>query len=254
MAKHPGSKSQPIKKDSPMNGAMKFFLVSCVAELYLLVVRRFYIFGNIDQVLMWDGYLRYILFLGAALAAAGVVLTCLWCKRRSRRRLAVGILSSGVFLSVTSLLIRRYAGSAVTFLCVLVPVVMLMGILWSLYDRECAWSLTILGAGLIVLWCCRKGLDNVYWDVSIKVCAGIFVLVLLAVVLLVRKVSQNGGTLGKLQILPAGADCVPIYFASGISALAVVLSLFNSAVAYYAMWALAVVIFALAVYYTVKQL
>ena len=31
-------------------------------------------------------------------------------------------------------------------------------------------------------------------------------------------------------------------------------ALFSSVVAYYAMWALAIVVFALAVYYTVKQL
>lgn len=58
--------------------------------------------------------------------------------------------------------------------------------------------------------------------------------------------------LGKL--LPADADLMPIYAAAGLSAVAVVLGLFSAAVAYYAMWALGIVVFALAVYYTVKQL
>ena len=43
-------------------------------------------------------------------------------------------------------------------------------------------------------------------------------------------------------------------FSWRLSAAAVVLGLFSAAVAYYAMWALGVVVFALAVYYTVKQL
>ncbi len=47
---------------------------------------------------------------------------------------------------------------------------------------------------------------------------------------------------------------MPIYAAAGLSAVAVVLGLFSAAVAYYAMWALGIVVFALAVYYTVKQL
>ena len=41
MAKNPNKKVAP--KDEPMNGAMKFFLAGCVAELYLLILRRFYI-------------------------------------------------------------------------------------------------------------------------------------------------------------------------------------------------------------------
>ena len=56
------------------------------------------------------------------------------------------------------------------------------------------------------------------------------------------------------KLLPADADLMPIYAAAGLSAAAVVLGLFSAAVAYYAMWALGIVVFALAVYYTVKQL
>lgn len=47
MAKNPNKKVAP--KDEPMNGAMKFFLAGCVAELYLLILRRFYI--NADSEL-----------------------------------------------------------------------------------------------------------------------------------------------------------------------------------------------------------
>ena len=49
MAKNPNGKSKQVKNDAPMNGAMKFFLTGCVAELYLLVVRRFYINGTAVQ-------------------------------------------------------------------------------------------------------------------------------------------------------------------------------------------------------------
>ena len=40
MANNPNKKVSP--KDEPMNGAMKFFLAGCIAELYLLILRRFY--------------------------------------------------------------------------------------------------------------------------------------------------------------------------------------------------------------------
>ena len=39
-----------------------------------------------------------------------------------------------------------------------------------------------------------------------------------------------------------------------LSIVALVVALFSSTITYYTMWALAIVVFALAVYYTVKQL
>ena len=48
MAKNPNKKVAP--KDEPMNGAMKFFLAGCVAELYLLILRRFYINADSEPV------------------------------------------------------------------------------------------------------------------------------------------------------------------------------------------------------------
>ena len=55
-------------------------------------------------------------------------------------------------------------------------------------------------------------------------------------------------------MLTAGADPLPVYLACGLSVAALAVALFSSTIAYYAMWALAIVVFALAVYYTVKQL
>ena len=49
MAKNPNKKAKALQKDEQMNGAMKFFLAGCVAELYLLIIRRFYI--NADSEL-----------------------------------------------------------------------------------------------------------------------------------------------------------------------------------------------------------
>ena len=49
MAKNPNRKGRASRKrDEPMNGAMKFFLAGCVAELYLLIIRRFYVNADSD--------------------------------------------------------------------------------------------------------------------------------------------------------------------------------------------------------------
>ena len=56
------------------------------------------------------------------------------------------------------------------------------------------------------------------------------------------------------KLLPAKADPLPVYVACGLSLAAMVIVLFSSTAAYYVMWALAIIVFGLAVYYTVKQL
>ena len=83
---------------------------------------------------------------------------------------------------------------------------------------------------------------------------GLFLLALVAAALLTRKVKQSGGKLGKFQFLPAKANVTAVYVSCGLSLVAVATVLVNTTIAYYALWLLAAVVFALAVYYTVKQL
>jgi hypothetical protein len=255
MSKNPNSRPKQTKRDEPMSGAMKFFLAGCVAELYLLILRRFYVNGTLEQVVAWDRYLNYFLYGGLAILAVGLLLVLVWRKQaKTRWATAWWISGAGAFLTVASGLIRVYYSSALTLLCIVVPVVMLLGILWSLYDRECAWALSILGFSLIALWVCRRGMGSQYLGTTVKIGAGVCLVLLAAIAFLARQADQNGGMLGKLRVLPADADVLPVYVACGLSFLALASAFVSVTVAYYAMWALAIVVFALAVYYTVKQL
>ena len=247
MPKHPNSKSKQVKRDEPMNGAMKLFLAGCVAELYLLIIRRFYVKSpDIVKILWYDCYLWVLLGVGAAILVAGVVGGLLLRGDKKKRTIAWCVAAAGAFLGGAAGLIRWNA-STLTLLTVVVPVVMALGVLWNLYDRECALSLTILGASLIALWICRKQMYSMFLGTYVKIFAVVYILVLLAVALLTKQ--------GKLKkLLPAKADPLPVYVACGLSAVAMLGALFNATVAYYAMWALAIVVFGLAVYYTVKQL
>ena len=124
---------------------------------------------------------------------------------------------------------------------------MLLGILWSLYDRECALALTILGITLVILWICRRAGSSQYYGIYVKAVAVIYLVAAAAVALLTKQ--------GKLRkLLPANADTLPVYIACGLSVAAIAAGLVSATVAYYVMWILAIVVFALAVYYTVKQL
>ncbi len=247
MPKNPNTKrAKPIKGSEPMNGAMKFFLAGCVAELYLLIVRRFYVNGTLEQVVAWDSYLKVFAGIGLAVLVLGLILAVVGKADQKKKLIGWSILAAGAFLGLSSFLIQRNM-SVLTLLTVVVPVVMLLGVIWSLYDRECALSLTILGTSLIALWVCRRELSSMYLGTYVKVAVVLYILLLAAVVYLVKS-----GKLSKL--LPASADPLPVYVACGLSVVALAVALISTPAAYYAMWALAVVVFALAVYYTVKQL
>ena len=249
MPKNPkNGRSKPVKRDEPMTGTMKFFLVCCVAELYLLLIRRFYINADseLQRIAWFDTYLWVLAGAGAVILAVGVALSLLWRADKRKRVLGWGVTGVGLFAAAAALLVR-WNMSTLTLLVVVVPVVMLLGILWSLYDRECALSLTILGVSLIVLWVCRRVLSSVYLGLYVKIAAAVYLVLLAAVVYLTKN-----GKLGRL--LPPKADPLPVYVACGLSIAAIAVALVSSTIACYAMWALAMVVFGLAVYYTVKQL
>ena len=248
MAKNPNSKAKkPVKRDEPMTGAMKFFALGCIAELFLMIVRRYYVNGYAEQQIAWyDVYLKNLILVGVAVLVVGVVLSYLWRRNKKTRFYGWAIAGLGAFVAAASALVL-WNMSSLTFLSTLVPVIMVLGIVWNLYDRECALSLTLLGISLFMLWVCRRQLTSIYLGTIVKVAV-----VALIVALIVIAVLTKQGKLTKL--LSAKSQPTPVYVACGLSVLALAASLLSTVVAYYAMWALAIVVFGLAVYYTVKLL
>lgn len=247
MAKNPNRKTKPVKKDDAMTPAMKFFLAGCVAELYLLIVRRYYINGSLQQVVAWDSYLVIFAWIGIAVLALGAVLSFLWKAAKKKRVIGWSVAAAGAFLAFVSFLIHWNMG-VLAYLTVIVPVVMVLGILWSLYDRECALALTVLAAALIAVWVCRHSGASMYVGTLVKGAVILYIVVLLALIVLVKSKKLPA------LLLPAKADPQPVYVACALSIAALAAALINTTIAYYAMWVLAAVVFALAVYYTVKQL
>ena len=248
MAKNPNKKVSP--KDESMNGAMKFFLGGCVAELYLLLLRRFYINADSDlvRIAWYDHHLWTLAGIGVGVLVVGVIgaLALRGGAKKQKAAWAWVLAAAGAFVGVATVLVR-WNMATLSFMTVAVPVVMLLGILWALYDRECALALTVLGASLFALWGVRRYGSSMYVGTTVKVCVVIYLVLLAALAVLTKN--------GKLsKFLPPKADKLPVYAACGLSALALLVSLLGGGISYYAMWGLAAVVFALAVYYTVKQL
>lgn len=248
MSKNPDKRAKSVKRNEPMNNAMKFFLAGCVAELYLLVIHRFYINADSDiqRIAWYDSYLWTLVGVGAAVLVVGAVCTCLWRHNRKRIPAGLAITGAGVYIAAVAGLIR-WNMSFMTLLMVVVPVVMLLGILWSLYDRECALALTILGVTLIVLWVCRRALSSVVVGTYVKMAVAVYVLILVGLLVQLKRQKLD-------KLLPAQADPLPVYVACVLSFVSIAAAVINSVAGYYAIWVLAIVVFGLAVYYTVKQL
>ena len=226
MAKNPNGKS--MKRDNSLYGATLFFLAACLAEFYLLVLRKYYIHGDVvTEALVWYDRLLIFAGLGAAVLLVGVILSVLW-KADERKRLFGWALSAlGAFFAVGSMLARIYVEPAVTLLSVVVPVLMVLTVIWAFYDRECSVALTALCGTMILLWVCRRLFNSLTMGVPVKVLSVVYVLLLAGVCWLAKNKK-----LGRL--LPVGADLMPIYAATGLSAVAVVLALFSATVANYA--------------------
>lgn len=255
MPKKHENPEQRKKNQSSLNGALKYFLGGCVAELYLLVVRKYYVNGTVDQVPVWDDYLRYLLYFGVALAVAGAALMYVWRKGETwKKNTAWAVLAAGLFLAVGNAILRFVYPTGSMIMSVLVPAVMFLGILWCLYPRECFYSLGVLAAGIMAAWVCRKGAGTVYWGTPVLIGACVFLVLLACVALLGRKAQQGGGMLSSWRAMPVGGNYTVIYASCAVSAAATVISLISSAAGYYAIWAVALAVFALAVYYTVKEL
>ena len=251
------------RKSEPWHGITRALLLGCLAELYLLLIHKYYIYGDLDAVLAWAKYLQrkpwpqlsVAIWLGLGVTVLGAALLLALRKRRGWKRSLAGIvLEVGVFLLLSGVLVGRFHASPIPLLAVAVPAAALMSIFWYLYERECAWALLVLGLDLAALWVCRKGIGNAYWHGKVIAGAVVFLLCLAVLASLTAKLRRSGGRLGKLRLLGESFDALPIYAACGVAAATTAAALVSAAAAYYCMYGVAVLLFALAVYYAIRQL
>ena len=125
MAKNPNKKVSP--KDEPMNGAMKFFLASCVAELYLLILRRFYINADseLTRIAWYDHYLWTLAGIGAGVLAVGVIAALVLRSSAKKQKSAWILAAAGAFVGAATALVR-WNMATLSFMTIVVPVIMLL--------------------------------------------------------------------------------------------------------------------------------
>ena len=256
MAKKPIRKKNDGAKNPAMTAATKIFAAGAAAEIYLLAIYHYYVRGSIGQVLAWhDIYLPMLPWAGLLVLAVGFALMYIGSRENVRKQQAARILIfAGVFVAVTAPMVRAWYTAALTPMCVVVPGLMILGIAWFLYDRECVYALAVLCSAALMLWICRECLPVPVQRLPVRVVAALWLVLAGAAAVLLKKIKADGGVFRKVRILPEKADYVLLYAALGVSAALVLAGMLAPVLAYYAMWAAAAAIFAVAVYYTVQQL
>jgi hypothetical protein len=256
MASNHNKKKSAGKNNPAMKIATRIFAAGACAEIWLLAVYRYYVRGSIGEVLAWhQKYLPALPWVGLAMVVIGLLLLFVGKKDCAKKTAAARILvGAGVFVAVTTPLIRVWYTTALTPLCVLVPGLMILGIAWCLYDRECVYALAVLCSAAMMLWICRECLPVPARQMIGRGLAVAWLVVAAAAALLLKQVRRADGMFREMRLLPVSANYALIYVALGVSAVLVVAGMLGAVLAYYALWVAAVAIFAVAVYYTVQQL
>lgn len=234
-----------------MNCAVLLLTLGLIAEWYLLLADRFYARGTMYQVVAWYDYLGVMRWVGLAALIAGAVMFASRGKNPKLKTPGVILGGVGAFFAFTSFCMRLYHPVSVTVMCVFVPVLLILGIVYLFYQTEFSVQATALAMGLgALVLLSRSG------SAAVKACAALAlagIAVLVAGTLLAKK---NGG------VLALGRYSFPLFSAKtdyrltlGVPALCFVLvlaALFAPGIAFYATWTLGVVTFVLAVHYTIK--
>lgn len=240
------------KNNRSLNCALSLFTAGFVAEFYFLLINQYFIKGTVSQVVAASYFLEGVVWFGLVLAVVGLAL--IFLRKNPTRFVSAGrwLLVLGVFLTLSSQLMLKFYPAGTTAMCILVPVLMLLSVVFLLYQREFAvqaLSLTLTIAAVALL---NRGatVSTGLMYLLVGVCA----LVILALCALVFAAQKNGGALRGEQLFPAKADYRLMYGAAVFGLLLIVLSVAVAGASYWALWAGAIPLFALAVWYTVKLL
>lgn len=253
MAKKPNDKraERKARSERNMNLAVALLAIGFVAEFYLLILQNYFVKGTVARVVAIASYLEKMVWVGFAAAAAGLVLLALRGKRARLRKLGGWLLGCGVFFALSSLLMRYIYPAGTTAMCVLVPVLMILGIICLLYPAEFSVQAAALAMAIAALALLSRSSSP-----RVKLCAALAlagIALLFAFTLAVRK---NKGVLGaggrNLRVFAASANYRLILAVLAVCFAFVLAAFFAGGAAYYGVWVLAVAAFALAVYYTIK--
>lgn len=255
MAKKPISQKRADREkqeNQALQRVFNVFLLGIAAECYLFIVYRNYIMGTPDSLLIWHSILRWGMLVGLVLLAAGAAVA--WIKR-TQPKLRTGMVLMaviGLFLMVSGWIMTSFYDKGVTTMCILVPVLTLLGLVFFLFQHECFLSTIAMAGALFTIWVCGSGLDSASWRIPVIVGSVAAVVILAVLAALTRRIQKDDGKFRGLRIFTPECDYRVVYGVLAVSAVAILAVLLLPAAGYYLLWVLGILLFAEMVYYTTK--
>lgn len=239
------------REQEALNRVFTLFLVGLAAECYLLLLYNKFAHGMVQEIATFSYVLEYAVYAGLAAVIVGIVLT-VWKWKEPTRQIGLWVLGIGAFFALTSKLSLEIYPKGTDFLCVLVPILTVLGLVYCLFQRECFFNVTVLSGAIFTLWLCRRGLGTLNWNTKVTV-GGIVVLIGLAAAgALLWYLRKENGQWHGFQIFAKDCDYRVIFATLAVAFAAILLALLLPATAFYTMWILGIALFGLAVYYTTK--
>ena len=199
MAKNNDKRAERMARSNRnVNRAITVLMAGVIAEFYLLMVNNYYVKGGVGQVLTMMTVLQVIDYIGCALFGAGLVV---WLMRKKWTRFAPAapwLLCIGFFFAVSSILMLKVYPQGTTMMCVIVPVVMLIGIVFLLYPREFSVQAVGLTASLMAMYLIHRGSGSDTWGGIVTGCSILAICVVAVLGVAVFKAGKNDGKLKKL--------------------------------------------------------
>lgn len=257
------TKKKPISKkhadrdkaeSRTLNRVYYVFLLGLAAECYLFMVYRGYAWGTIKSVLAWDTVLRAAIWVGLAALVVGAVGAYLKRQDQKLRNIMTWVAGVGAFFFASSWISTHFFndGLGVTAMCILVPIVSVLALIYLLYQHECAISTVILAGAMFSVWLRSASAGSEAWRLPVLAGCAVVVVGLLAVLYLVNMAQKKEGKLFGLRVFSIECDYRVVYAVVAAAAVAVLLAACAASIAYYLMWVLGVLLFAELVYYTTK--
>jgi len=256
MAKNSNKRTQRAAKNNrSIEHATSLLTAGFLAEFYLLMVNNYFVKGTVDQLVAAADFLQVLVYVGTALVGAGVALLCLHKKSGEKfGKIKWWLLVSGVFFTLSSELMLKVYPQGTTAMCIIVPVITVMGIIFLMFPREFSTEAVALASTIAVMILTNKGAGSDYWGGIVKAVA-IAVLALIVVISAVTiSARKNDGAIGSVQLYGAKTNYSMLCIVMALCVIAIVAVLCMSSLAYYGIWAASILAFALAVYYTVKMM
>ncbi|MBQ1351916.1 MAG: hypothetical protein IIY71_04250 [Oscillospiraceae bacterium] len=247
--------SSAAKRDEMIfNKILIMFLVAFVAEVICLVLNRLYLYAG--TFMTAHTIVRVISYVSIAVAVLGIILFITRLKRE-KASLGAFLFLAGAAGWVACQWMEYFYPHGAKYLCYLIPVILVLGLIYYIYPRDCFASVVLGTVVLLVLWTARRAWGNVNRMGTLWVLAAVAAVVLAVCGLLAWRLSKSDG-MAKLfgrsyRVLSKKAK-YPLLYATCILGIAALLAamLLGPVAAYFLLFLLGAYLIILIVYYTTK--